>query len=366
MTSHKQDYEGTEQPKRSLAQVLHLISSPSVEKMSTDSVDVEERKRAFKFYKCFPDEPKQLENLDTSLSAFVTTTTLTNSINGFLEPSFVLQHNLTEEFFLLRSAIPETAFLPFYEEALFDWPFASYARNNLSESKIDSGFWSKSLLEFSNPSGTNQLLGRLRWVTLGYHYDWEKKIYPPGCQSQFPTKCGDFFKSIALTISEVIGYRRDLLTQKSYYDNFIPEASIVNYYRKKTTMGFHIDDSEACKRAPLVSISLGRPCIFLLEASTCIPGHLPHGNIGNTAKTIIPILLQHGDIMVTGGHSRLAYHAVPRLLSWRNASQCLSHDFFPSLLSAFKKRFGEDGIRENLEKYVLTTRLNVNVRQVNE
>lgn len=115
-----------------------------------------------------------------------------------------------------------------------------------------------------------------------------------------------------------------------------------------------------------VENSLGRPGIFLLEASTYIPGYLPHGNTGNAPRTIVPILLQHGDIMVTGGHSRLAYHAVPRLLSWRNPSQCLSQDFIPGLLSAFKKRFGQDGVRENLEEYILTTRLNVNVRQVNE
>ncbi|KAL5104606.1 Nucleic acid dioxygenase ALKBH1 [Taenia crassiceps] len=221
--------------------------------------------------------------------------------NPFLEPSFTLQYNFAEEFFLLRSAIAESAFLSFYEEALFDWPLASSARNNLLEAKIDSDLWFRNFIEFSNPCKTSQLLDRLRWITLGYHYDWDNKVYPPGCQSQFPTKCGDFFKSIASIMSEVVGDRQDLLTQRSYYDNFVPEASIVNYYRKKTTMGFHIDDSE------------------------------------------------NGDVMVTGGHSRLAYHAVPRLLSWRNPSQCLSHDFFPSLLAAFKKRSGEDGIRENLE-----------------
>ncbi|KAL5971774.1 Nucleic acid dioxygenase ALKBH1, partial [Taenia solium] len=138
--------------------------------------------------------------------------------------------------------------------ALFDWPLDSSARNNIVESKIDSDLWLRSFLEFSNPGRTAQLLDRLRWITLGYHYDWDNKVYPPGCQSQFPSKCANFFKSIALTISEVIGDRQDLLTQRSYYDNFIPEASIVNYYRKKTTMGFHIDDSEICKRAPLISI----------------------------------------------------------------------------------------------------------------
>lgn len=171
-----------------------------------------------------------------------------------MEPSFALQYNFAEEFFILRSAIPESTFLPFYEEALFGWPLDSSSRNNLLESTINSDLWLRSFIEFPNLSRATQLLDRLRWITLGYHYDWDNKVYPPGCQSQFPTKCGDFFKSVALTMSEVIGDRQDLLTQRSYYDNFIPEASIVNYYRKKTTMGFHIDDSEVSKRAPLISI----------------------------------------------------------------------------------------------------------------
>ncbi|VDM35096.1 unnamed protein product [Hydatigera taeniaeformis] len=333
--------------------------------MSTDFVELEERKRVFKFYKLFPDEPKYLEKLEAALSSFVTTITLNNESNPFLRSSFVLQYNFAEEFFLLRSAISESTFLPLYEESLFEWPLASIARNNLL-SQIDSDLWIRSFSDFSNSSIIAHILEKLRWVTLGYHYDWDNKIYPPGCQSQFPTKWRDFFKSIALTVSEVVGDRQSLLTTRSFYENFRPEASIVNYYRKKTTMGFHIDNSEVCKRAPLISISLGRPGIFLLETSTYIPGFLPHGNIGNVPKTIVPILLQHGDVLVTGGNSRLAYHAVPRLLSWWNPSQCISQDFFPCLLSAFKKRFDEDGNRENLENYILTTRLNMNVRQVNE
>ena len=111
--------------------------------------------------------------------------------------------------------------------------------------------------------------------------------------------------------------------------------------------------------------SLGRPGIFLLETSAYIPGELPHGNTESSSKTIIPIVLRHGDIMVTGGHSRLAYHAVPRLLTWQHPTTDLSPDFFPHLLSAASAQFDKVAVRENLENYVFTTRLNMNVRQVN-
>ena len=102
-----------------------------------------------------------------------------------------------------------------------------------------------------------------------------------------------------------------------------------------------------------------------MEASTYAPGYLPHGNNEGLSRTIIPIVLRHGDIMVTGGHSRLAYHAVPRLLTWQNPTADISPDLFPYLLSTSEARFGEAADQENLKNYIFTTRLNMNVRQVN-
>lgn len=97
-------------------------------------------------------------------------------------------------------------------------------------------------------------MNRLRWITLGYHYDWDNRVYPQGCQTEFPIQSGQFYKSVASIISKVVLDKPNLLTPRHYYDNFIAEASIVNYYRNKTTMGFHVDDAEIAKRAPLISI----------------------------------------------------------------------------------------------------------------
>lgn len=34
----------------------------------------------------------------------------------------------------------------------------------------------------------NELLCKLRWVTLGYHYDWSKRCYRAGWKSKFPSE----------------------------------------------------------------------------------------------------------------------------------------------------------------------------------
>ncbi|KAM7539039.1 hypothetical protein Aperf_G00000054060 [Anoplocephala perfoliata] len=330
--------------------------------MISDFAQSEERKRVFKFYKKIADELAALEKVDKSLDDFVTETKIQNSCNGFLKSSFTVQSNFVEEFYLFRSAISDSAVKSFYENALFDWPLAAEARKNIPESEIDPKLWTNSFLETSPSS--KSLLDRLRWVTLGCHYDWNNKIYPQGCGSPFPTKCGQFFVSVASMLLKIVGDRSDLLTGRTYYENYVPEASIVNYYRKKTNMGFHVDDSEISKRAPLISVSLGRPAIFLLEAATYISGSAPHGNSDSLEKTIIPIVLRHGDIMITGGHSRLAYHAVPRLLSWEQPLKSLPSDLFSYLTERFKSLFGRDCVQAILETYIYSTRLNVNVRQV--
>ncbi|VDO11694.1 unnamed protein product [Rodentolepis nana] len=321
----------------------------------------EERRRVFKFYKSITDCPAKLDEVDRSLDELVSKTTLQNSSSEFLKRSFAVQYNYEEEFYIFRSAISDAAVNSFYEDILFDWPINTEARSNILE-EVTPKLWAMSFQEMS--PNTRGLLDRLRWITLGYHYDWDNRMYPSGCEQPFPTKCGEFFLSVATKMLDIIGDNKSLLTGRDYFLNFVPEASIVNCYRKKTNMGFHVDDCELAKKAPLISISLGRPAIFLLEASNYFPGNLPHGHSEFGNKTIIPIILRHGDIIVTGGHSRLAYHAVPRLLLWEQPSNDLPISFLPNLVERFRNRFGLECNRKILEDYVCSTRLNVNVRQV--
>lgn len=82
---------------------------------------------------------------------------------------------------------------------------------------------------------------------------------------------------------------------------FEPEAAIVNFYPVSATMGGHLDDAEHTMDKPIVSISIGRPALFLL---------------GGRVKSVKPtsVLLESGDIVVMGRESRFSYHGVPLIL----------------------------------------------------
>lgn len=84
------------------------------------------------------------------------------------------------------------------------------------------------------------------------------------------------------------------------YHNFRPQACLINRYQQGQGMGLHQDRNEQDLSAPIVSVSLGAPIIFLF---------------GGLQRNIKPNrwLLEHGDVVVWGGASRLAYHGVAPL-----------------------------------------------------
>ncbi len=81
------------------------------------------------------------------------------------------------------------------------------------------------------------------------------------------------------------------------YENFKPDACLVNRYEPGSRLSLHQDKNERDLTAPIVSISLGVPAIFLL------------GGLRREDKsTRIPLM--HGDVVVWGGPARLRYHGV--------------------------------------------------------
>ena len=65
-------------------------------------------------------------------------------------------------------------------------------------------------------------------------------------------------------------------------------------------MGLHQDRDERDLRAPIVSISLGLPATFLW------------GGLQRSGK-VVKVPLQHGDVVVWGGASRLRFHGIAPL-----------------------------------------------------
>ncbi|MHB1200583.1 MAG: DNA oxidative demethylase AlkB [Polaromonas sp.] len=81
---------------------------------------------------------------------------------------------------------------------------------------------------------------------------------------------------------------------------FRPDACLVNLYQPGARLSLHQDRDEGDMSAPIVSVSLGLPAVFLF-------GTLRRGDRPARYR------LAHGDVAVWGGASRLAYHGVAPL-----------------------------------------------------
>lgn len=125
--------------------------------------------------------------------------------------------------------------------------------------------------------------GRVGWVTdrTGYRYD----ACDPETGKAWPAM-PELFRTLAREAASEAGF-----------DGFAPEACLVNCYEPGTRLSLHQDKDEQNYAHPVVSVSLGLPATFQFG-----------GLKRNDRPMKLP--LQHGDIVVWGGPSRLVYHGV--------------------------------------------------------
>jgi alkylated DNA repair protein (DNA oxidative demethylase) len=128
--------------------------------------------------------------------------------------------------------------------------------------------------------------GNFGWITdrTGYRYD---RIDPNSGMS-WPAMPPSF-RELACHAATQAGF-----------DGFSPDACLINRYQPGARMSLHQDKDEGDFDAPIVSVSLGLPAIFLF------------GGLARSDKTR-RFRLSHGDIAVWGGPARLAYHGVAPL-----------------------------------------------------
>jgi alkylated DNA repair protein (DNA oxidative demethylase) len=81
------------------------------------------------------------------------------------------------------------------------------------------------------------------------------------------------------------------------YAGFVPDACLINRYEPGARMSLHQDRDERDLAKPIVSVSLGLPATFLLG-----------GKRRSDRPQRVP--LEHGDVLVWGGASRLVFHGV--------------------------------------------------------
>ena len=84
------------------------------------------------------------------------------------------------------------------------------------------------------------------------------------------------------------------------FDGFAPDACLLNRYRPGARLTLHQDRNERDLSAPIVSVSLGLPAVFLW-------GDLSRSDRARRVR------LTHGDVVVWGGPARLVYHGVDTL-----------------------------------------------------
>jgi DNA oxidative demethylase len=88
--------------------------------------------------------------------------------------------------------------------------------------------------------------------------------------------------------------------QEAGYAGFDADACLINRYEPGARLTLHQDRNERDYSAPIVSVSLGLPAVFLF---------------GGASRKDRPrrMLLESGDIVVWGGATRLAYHGIASL-----------------------------------------------------
>ena len=86
------------------------------------------------------------------------------------------------------------------------------------------------------------------------------------------------------------------------FTGFEPDSCLINRYAPAARLSLHQDRNERDFTAPIVSVSLGLPAVFLF------------GGL-RRADRPLRIRLESGDIVVWGGPARLAFHGIERVLA---------------------------------------------------
>ncbi|KAM9840496.1 nucleic acid dioxygenase ALKBH1 [Aulostomus maculatus] len=202
--------------------------------------------------------------------------------------------------------------------------------------------WGSSVHGLSGPAGKTEpktLLKQLRWVTLGYHYNWDTKTYSANHYTPFPADL------------HLLSYQ---VTTACGFPGFNAEAGILNYYKSDSSLGIHVDESELDHSCPLLSLSFGQSAIFLLGGT--------HRQDPPTAMYI-----HSGDMMLLSGQSRLLYHAVPRIVPAPHELTALAMEGADQGSSLQDNSVVERVSEEDwavCSRYIKSSRVNVTIRQV--
>lgn len=134
--------------------------------------------------------------------------------------------------------------------------------------------------------------GTLGWVSdaKGYRYECRD----PSSKQPWPIMPQAFLE-LANKVAKEAGFT-----------DFVPDSCLINSYQAGAKLSLHQDKNERDFTAPIVSVSLGLPATFLF---------------GGNVRSARPQRhrLEHGDVVVWGGISRMAFHGIEPLVDGEHA-----------------------------------------------
>lgn len=281
-----------------------------------------EEKR-YKLYKADPKAPKtQRRRCDTDFSDVVDF----RNVKANTEANQQMIHRvpIDGEPAFTFTGVPGLLFFPGAIDAVQQARWCREALESFTQSRDFPN--NKSSLDSSVTTAGYE--AAIRWATLGFKYDWTRRVYHKDQWALFPETLNVLMSSLVRRASAVT---QDQFSASGFYE---AQTAIVNYFPVGTMMMAHQDVSEVCLEKPLMSMSLGCSCVFLM--GTDCRDDKPHA-----------FYLRSGDVVAFTGPSRVAYHAVPRILD-----DCPEH-----LLS-----LPDDDAQ--WRRHMNGLRINVNVRQV--
>jgi len=215
------------------------------------------------------------------------------------------------------------------ESALFEFTTMDGARNNESnigrDINVKLSDWRSN---YEHEKLAQHELRGLRWVTLGCHHNWLETV-PGDKATSGPVP--SILTDLGVQLARLLCFDET---------SFSTDASIINFYpASKTSIGIHRDDAEY-QVAPIITISLGCPGIFILGR-------------GERGDDCHEILLEHGDVCVLEGADRGALHAVPRILSEQECEEG-GFDFNVPLAT------------DPTSSYLRQSRINISLRQITQ
>jgi alkylated DNA repair protein alkB family protein 1 len=207
-------------------------------------------------------------------------------------------------------------------------------------------------------TSASSLLRRLRWATLGPPYDWTTRTYRTDAKAfsvvpeDIVARCETL---AAFAAASEFGANRAERGIDSDSDvgkkkrRFRFGAGLVNYYREGDALAGHVDDAERDLTKPIISFSLGSPCVFLLGGDT------------RDAKPT-PLILRSGDAVALVREARRRFHGVPRVFTAAENAR----DNRGELLAAPRELSDPECWKDqpDVARYVAGARVNVSVRDI--